>query len=816
MPDSFLLPMTKLFFIRFVFFSLLLLSCCTLYGQKKIVSGKVVNQEHEPLSLATVTLHAVDKKLITASTTNTEGYFQIEFDSLKEGLFVQVRHVGYYDFKSNVSEAQISELDLIVLIPLAKDIDAVEVKAKKKVIEVDGGTIIYNVENTIGALDVSVLDALKRAPGVYVENESNITLNGQGGVQILIDGRQTFLSGKELTDLLKSLSSNNLKSIEIINSPTAKYDATGQGGIINIKTKKNQIKGVNGSLTSTVAYGISTKQLQNIAMSYRVDKVNIFGSYNHTLGNYNYTYGINREQNGKSYDSHTIDVDKRQKMSSQVGLDYYMNDKNTIGFVANGNFIFGGGITDTHTDIGYLNSNTVVESLDAINDYYGQSTSRYNFNANYKYEDTLGYNLSLDVDYGLFDKWNKNLQSNIYSDIEGLVRDNNLYRTLNGKDLDLKGVKLDYSMNLWKGKLEAGLKYAHVGSVNDSRFYHVSHLSDSLDNRRSNDFHFNEVVSAAYVDYKQRISKLSFQGGIRIENASSEGRLFYRENDIDNDETISRKFTNLFPFVSVSLLPTDQSTMTLSYAKRIDRPAYQDLNPFIYMLDELSFWQGNPFLIPSLTHRLTLLYSLKSSTIVSFNFAYTDQLTAKVIDTLDTEKIVMISKNLGTQKHFSLNVTQQLAVKPWWDITFNGLLYYMDNNVSFDEYRNFELQQFASRASLVQAFKLPFETRGELTAVYNSKRLSGANTLSKSISQIDIAIQKIFLYDKATIRFAVNDIYKGNKSRYSQNFPGFTSSSYGYYESRQVRLSFSYRFSNGKTKAQRLRKSALEIESGRM
>lgn len=807
--------MSKIYYLQFYLNCLLIFICLPLYAQQKAVTGTVVDKKNVAVSLATVTLHSSNEKNILSVITNHKGQFSIQFDDF-EKFFVRVRHVGYQDFQSNVFDSNNLDLDTIVLLPIAQNIDAVDVRAKKKTFEIEGGKIIYNVENELGAQDVSVLEALKRAPGLYVEKEENITLNGQAGVQILIDGRQTHLSGKDLIDLLKSLSSNNLKSIEIINSPTAKYDATGQAGIINIKTKKNQIKGINGSLTSTLAYGVSAKQLQNIAISHRVNKLNVFGSYNHTLGNYNYIYGTNRQQNSKSYDSHTTDVDKRQKISSQVGLDYQINDKNIIGFVANGNFIFGGGITKTHTDISYLPSNAFVESLDAINDYYGQGTSRYNFNANYKYEDTLGYSLSIDADYGLFDKWNKNLQSNIYTDNQGVISDDNLYRTLNGIDIDLKGIKLDYGMNLWKGKLEGGFKYSHVGSFNDSRFFHVAQLVDTLDNRRSNDFHFGEAVSAAYFDYKRNIRNFSLQGGIRVENASSEGKLFYIENDVERNENITRNLTNLFPFFSVSLLPKTNSTMSFSYAKRIARPAYQELNPFIYMLDELSFWQGNPFLNPSLTHRLTYLYSFKNSTIVSLNFAYTDQLTAKVIDTLDTEKIVMITKNLGTQKHWSLNLTQQFSVNRYWDITFNGLFYYIDNSVSFDKNRSFELKQYAGRVSLVQAFKLPFNMNGELTAVYNSKRLSGANTLSRSISQVDIAIQKKLLKDKATIRFAINDIYKGNKSRYTQDFPGFSSSSYGYYESRQMRLSFTYRFSNGKTKAQRSHKSALESESSRM
>lgn len=397
------------------------------------------------------------------------------------------------------------DIGRIILSPDEQTLQEITVSGKKKTFTVEGGTLIYHVENVLGAQDVSVLEALKGAPGVHVDNESDISLNGQHAVQILIDGRSTSLSGKELVDLLKSLSSNNLKSIEIINSPTAKYEAAGAAGIINIKTKKNHITGLSGQITSSLAYGVSPKQLQNLNLNYRVNKLNVYGSYNHTLGNYNYEYGMNRLQNGKRYDSHTDDVDKRQKMASQVGMDYYINDKHTLGIVANGNFIFGGGITQTHTKIGSMGSAAVEETLDAVNDYIGQHTARYNFNLNYKYEDSLGHSLNIDADYGSFDKWNKNLQSNIYRDNQAQILQENYNRTRNGIGIDLMGIKLDYGMNLLQGKLEMGLKYSKVASKNDYQFYHLGDSADSLDNRRSNDFHFEENTSSAYVDYKRKV-----------------------------------------------------------------------------------------------------------------------------------------------------------------------------------------------------------------------------------------------------------------------------------------------------------------------
>ncbi|MFD2556329.1 TonB-dependent receptor [Sphingobacterium tabacisoli] len=803
--------------LRFLWIIFLYLPTAALFAQSGsvYVIGVVVNQEAQPIPSATITGSSVGAPKDVQTSTDHRGRFTLHCPSVGPYQFT-VRSVGYQVYRTDFNLTAAADLDTITLVPIARALEEVEVKGKPRVLEINGGTITYNVDRTIGGQDVSALEALKKAPGVHVENETNITLNGKSGVQILLDGKQTYLSGKELTDLLKSISSNTIKSIEVINSPTARFEATGAAGIINIITKRNQIKGVSGSMTTGLAYGVSAKQMQQMSISYRRDRWNIYGNYNHTLGNYNYEYGTNRKQNGRSYDSHTDDIDKRQKMSGQVGADYAIDAKNTIGFLANGNFIFGGGITDTKTDISILPSSEVDHSLDAINDYYGQGTSRYNFNLNYKYEDTLGHVLNIDADYGLFDKWNKNLQSNTYRDRHGAVMSDSLYRTLNGIDIDLKGAKIDYSANLWGGKFETGAKYSAISSANDSRFYHVIRQTDSLDNRRTNDFHYDERIFGAYVDYRRTLHKWSFQTGLRMELSNSTGRLLFMERNQKQDSEIKRNFRNLFPFFSVSLKPSTDHNISLSYAKRIERPAYQDLNPFVYLLDELSFWQGNPFLNPELTQRFTLLYSRKSTTVISLSYAYTDQFNARVTDTVDTEKIVMINKNIGTQKHWSLSLTQNLRPVTWWDITFNGLAYHIHNNVSFDQYRNLNLKQLAGRVNLQQTFQLPSKFRAELTAVYNTRRLSGANTFSRAYGQVDIAIQKSLLQDRASLRLAVSDIYKGNISRYTQDFPGFESQSYGYYESRQARLSFTYRFTKGASKDQRARKSALESESGRI
>lgn len=809
--------MTLSFWPKFLLSSFFILNSLTLVAQQEysVLSGQVVDEAGKPMPRATASLHDVNQKIALHANTDTAGKFELAY-AVAGKYTLKVQHLGFKEYQSDIFQLAAINFGIIKLLPIENNLKGVEIKSKTNTIELSGGTIVYNVSNTILGQGVTALEVLKRAPGIYIENESSITLNGKGGVQIMLDGRQTYLSGKELTDLLKSLPSSSIRSIEIMNSPTSKYDASGSAGIINIKTNKSQALGFNGSITTGVAYGISIKQNKDLSLNYRSDKVNIYGSYSHFFGNYNYLYGTDRLQNGKAYDSHTDDVDKRKKMSGRLGLDYTLNDKNVIGFLVNSNFIFGGGITDTRTVITTPPSAAVDQTLDAINDYYGQHTSRYNFNLNYKYEDTLGHILNIDADYGTFDKWNGNLQSNIYRDAGRVLISQNLYRTLNEIDINLKGLKVDYTTNFLKGQLESGLKYSAVGSVNDSRFLHVKNNADSLDNRRSNDFQFNERISSAYINYKRSQGKWSFQAGLRLENSDSEGILFYKEDGLARNTNIDRNYTNLFPAFSVGLKPKANHSYSLSYSRRIERPGYQDLNPFVYLLDELSFWQGNPFLKPELTHRLSLMYAFKSSTILTLNYAYTDQFSAKVTDTLEQEKVVMVTRNLGTQKNWSLSLTQHIVPTVWWDMTFNGMLYYLQNDISFDAYRNLNLKQTAGRTSLQQTFKLPYGMKAEVMASYNSKRLSGANNFSRPLSQVDFGLQKVLLKDKATLRLAFNDIYKGNKPRSSQSFPGFYSTGYGYFESRQLRLNFTYRFSKGTTKGPRARNSALEDESGRI
>ena len=787
---------------------------------KTLLSGSVVNPEGNAVPFATIALLA-DEVQVNGSIANEQGSFQFSHPIQGNKAYaLKLSSVGYEVFVLKLAPLeqglQHKEFGKLRLMPKAKLLKEVNVTGNQKVIEMEGSNIVFNVSKSINAQGSNALELLGRAPGVTVGTDNNISLNGKAGAAVLIDGKQTYLSSREIAELLKSMSSSDIKSIEIINSPSAKYDASGTAGIINVRTLKSMIQGFSAGFTTGLSYGVYLRNNQDLSFSYRKNRLNLYGNYSHFLGYYSYLYGGDRIQEGKFYNSFTDDIDKRKKMGSRLGADFAIDKNQTVGILLNGNFIFGGGITDTKTDIGVAQTTAIDQTLTAINDYYYQQTQRYNVNLNYKYEDTLGRIINIDADYGDFTKRAGNLQSNKYTAADQSVISDNLYRSLNAIDIGLKAIKVDYTTNLWKGKLETGAKYSSVLADNDSKFLEIQQNGEFIDPLRTNRFAYREEVSSAYLNYKKDLGKWQLQGGLRVENAASEGKLNEISPIAGNAKATTRNYTNLFPFFSATVKPSASNSFSLSYSRRIDRPPYQNLNPFIYLLDELSYWQGNPFLEPQLSHRVLLQYVYKSSTIVGLSYTYTDNFSVEVTDTVDQSKVVMVPRNLGVQQHMALTLTQILTPTAWWNMTFNGTFFGLYNNIDFGAGRKLNLKQTAARLNLQQTFKLPYGLSAEIVGVYNSKRLVGANQFAKATSQVDLGLQRNFMQNKATIRLVFSDIYKGSKANSVQSVGGLYIRNYSYFETRQVKLNFSYRFTTGNSKGPRNRSSALENENGRI
>lgn len=375
---------------------------------KTVVSGTAINAEGISVPFATISL-LEDEVLVSGAIASEQGYFQFSHTFRgNKNYTLKISSIGYeiltVKFPVAEQDRQHTSLGKLTLIPKVRVLKEVNITGDAKIIEMDGGNIVFNVSKSISAQGSNALDLLGRAPGVTVGSDNNISLNGKAGAAILIDGKQTYLSGREIAELLKSMSSSNIRSIEIINSPSAKYDASGTAGIINVRTLKSLVQGFSASLTTGLSYGVYLRNNQDLSLSYKKNRFTLYGSYSHFLGYYSYLYGADRTQEGMFYNSFTDDIDKRKKMGSRLGADFTIDKKQTVGVLLNGNFLFGGGITDTRTEIGVSPTTNIDQVLTAINDYYAQQTQRYNINLNYKYEDTLGRMINVDADYGDFTK----------------------------------------------------------------------------------------------------------------------------------------------------------------------------------------------------------------------------------------------------------------------------------------------------------------------------------------------------------------------------------------------------------------------------
>jgi len=805
----------RLFFVFFI----ILFSAGTLSGQVVSIhlKGTVYDTDNKSIDGASVFLLDASGKVIQQGMSAADGSFDLPANPGK--YYLLVSYIGYTQYKSELLNLTKDEhLQKITLNNLGHKLAEVAIKGEKTkdLIQADGRKLIYNVAKSINAQGTNALEVLRKTPGVImVGRENTLTLNGMNGALVLINGKQTYLQSQELVEFLKSIPSSGLKSIEIIKNPSSEYDASGTGGIINVVLQKSALTGFSGAINNGVAYGVTLKQNTDLNFNYRKDKLNVFGSYNHTFGHFGYQYNNDRKQEGKTYISPTDDVDKRKTIGSTFGADYDLDDRQSIGMVFNGGFIYGGGLTNTTTSITDDVSGSLLQTLRGTNDYYQQNSNRYNANVNYRYKDTLGRVFSFDADYGYFDGGSKNLQPNIYYDSDGALTSQSTYRTLNGRNINLYAISANYQANLWKGKIYAGAKFSAVSADNDFNFYQVLN-TDILDINSSNFFKYKEQIAAGYLKYEGAITKkLSYDVGLRTENTHAAGNLIPVMGSSQSPSNVVRNYLDFFPSAALTYKSAKSGTFNLTYAKRIDRPAYKDLNPFETMLDELSYWKGNPFLQPQYSHSLSLQYSYKKTT-GSLSYTYVDDLRMQITEVRNDNQIIMIPRNLGTQHNLSLSLTQQLTISPWWEVSLFGLVSQLHNKINTNQFGSYDLKRISGTINAQQSFKLPLKVTGEIASIFNSKRLFGPNGIMEANSQVDLGLQKNILKDKGSLRLAVTDIYNGQQWNMDINYNGFYQRSTFRGEFRQVKLNFVYRFDHKNTKPNKEHNSGLSNENQRL
>jgi iron complex outermembrane receptor protein len=804
---------------RFLFLAVAVLAITTqgFTQSKTTVSGSVRDNSGKALQSVTVSLLlAKDSSLVKADVTDANGQFQIS--PAKTGkFFLSYTIIGFeksFSESFELQNGQNYQAASVSLVPAAKKLQDVTVTSRKPMIEIKADKTVFNVENSITATGSNALELLQKSPGIQVDNNENISMKGKTGVRIYIDGKPTQLSSKDLADYLKGINSNDVEAIEMISNPSAKYDASGNAGIINIRLKKNKKFGTNGTVSAGLVQGVTPKGNGSVNLNYRDKKVNLFSNVSGNMGMYENTLNLYREQKDTIYDQHSTNRNNNKNVNLKAGADYFIDSKNTIGVMVTSSFGNNEWSSNSNTDVSYKPKNQYVKTLQAFNTIPGHRTNM-NSNLNYRYADTSGTEINFDADYGLFRGTGQSYQPNYYLDKDGSLIYQVINRNNTPTDIDIYTAKVDVELNKWKGKLGFGAKFSYVKTINTFDFFNDVNGVPVKQLSRSNSFTYKENVNAAYINYQRQFNaKWSLQTGLRVEQTNSEGILTRADGVVQADNTVKRDYINLFPSAALTWTLNQKNTLNLTYSKRIDRPSYQDLNPFENKLDELTYEKGNAFLRPQYTDNIELTHTFKSKINTTIGYSHVKDYATQTTDTANNATFVQ-QQNLATQQIFSFSVGSPFSIGKWWSGYANAWYnYQMFKGKIGDNTVETNIPVFG--AYMQQTFVLGKDYTAELSGWFSGPSVWGATWHTKSQGGVDIGLQKQLMQKKATIKISATDIFHTNPWTATSDFGGLYVKGSGSWESQTFRVNFTYRFGSNQVKASRQRQTGLESESKRI
>lgn len=681
----------------------------------------------------------------------------------------------------------------------SKKLSEIVVISKKPFIEQQIDKTVMNVQADITAIGSNAFEILQKAPGINITGDDVINMSGKAGVNVLIDGRPTQMSSKELAVFLRSMEGSAIEKIELISKPSARFDAQGNAGVINIRLKKNKIRGTSGNLNLGYTQNIHYRNNGSLNVNHRQGKLNAFANINidnnkqHTDG----TINRNITSGGmlKNFTNKTIDIDRNISNNFRTGLDFYANKKSTFGFLFSGKRSWNPFNTPGKT---FISSNDIIDSSLVTSNDNLYKNRRYNSNFNYSYEDTLGNELNFDADYTYFKNTNTTNLATSYLNRSGdeyQKTANDLYvETV----INIYAFKVDYIKQLkkWNGKIETGFKMSNVGT--DNKLYATRLVNEFMlpDTGRSNGFRYNENIYAIYVNIGQQVKKFDYQAGIRVENAVVKGLSTDLKNSrVNNPDT---NYIDIFPTVFVSYKINEKNRIALSYSKRINRPDYQSLNPFETIYDIYTAEKGNPYLKPQYTNAVEFKYTYRYAFNIALGYNHTRDYS-QTITTQKGEQTFGTPDNIGSLSNAYLNISALLPITKWWDGYVNITGFY-------NRYRGILPGGILNENTLgmnyyiQQSFKLGKGWNAQLSSWFNAATKEAIFKTS-SLGSVDAGIKKIIIKDKASVRLTFTDILNTQRWQQTVQFANMDFTYHRKWESRGIRLQFSWAFGKSKFQA---------------
>jgi len=771
-----------------------------------------------PLQGATVALlPANDTVAIQSTTVGREGMYTLE--GVQPGTYkIMITAVGY---KKAVSAPLVCHggetvAPPLLMTPLAGTMGAVTVTARRPPVEHKLDRTIVNVDASITNGGTNILEVLEKSPGIIVDKDGGISMKGKEGVLVMIDGRPTQLGGTDLVQLLQQMPSSQVDQVELMTNPPARYDAAGNAGIINIKTKKNTALGYNGSFSLGFMQGRYPKTTASANLNYRVGKVNIYANGGHSFRRQFETLNIDRRlrETGSGdilnyFEQEAHKITQGYGLNGKLGMDYFLNTKTTLGFS-----LTAARSENDHDNHSISHIATATKEPQSRTEATVAERSTWdNFGGNINFRKVLGTGgreLTADADYIRYRSGNTQLMINRYFDAAGGSQQQP--DTLQGalpQEIAVRSARIDYLHPFKKeARFEAGIKASLVETDNNARYDSLLRGSIVPDLRRSNHFVYGENVYAAYVNLSMPLSKKwSAQGGLRMEHTVSEGR------QVTSHTAFSNRYTQLFPTAYLQYRASEKHSFVLNYGRRIRRPNYESLNPFVRFIDRYTYHEGNPTLQPQSSDNIELTHSFKNFLTTTINYSYTTNIIQTVMEQ-EGEETYVRQANLASLRQWGISFSSNVPVMKWW--TSNTYVNIFNNRFSGEVVQT-PITISATRLMLTttQQFRLLKELSAELSIGYRTAGLEGVARI-RPVAMAAAGLSHPLFKGKGTIRLNVRDMFQSLNFRVDARYAHVDASFRQVRDSRMAALSFSYRFSKGKLNPQRKKQGSAGEEQERI
>ncbi len=808
--------------LRSLFAFIFICICANMNAQELLkIKGKVLTSDKKPVEYTTISLESKEDGVVAEESTDANGVFNIQ---AKAGSYILVIEPLGYDIIEKQINITSSTTDLGIFTAKTDQtvsLDAAVITAEKPIYKVELDKKVYDMANDPLSQGQTLSDALANVPSVSVDAEGNVSLRGNDNVKFLVDGKPSGMLGvSDIGEALKNIPAENVERIELVTNPSARYEASGSAGIINIVLKKGTNTGFNGSVS--VNGGFPKTAGTNVNLNYKTKKYNIYTTlgtrYSNNQGNgesllTNFSNGIIKDYRKSSTERDRI----RRNYNARLGGEYYLDDKNTLGGSVGYRYNNGNNISDVRYN--YLDSDFILTDNNERIQKTKELETNFDADVNYKHEfDKNGHELSIAGRY-FYEKEDEN--GNILG-LNKLNETTDNQRTYSLEKQNTAVFTADYVKPIGeKGKFELGTRIDLNNTKTNSGNNNInSDGSETPNSAFLADINNQQNVYAAYAQFGNSIGeKFQYFAGLRMESSDM------KIDNYNTGQTISKKYTDLFPTLTLNYKFTDKNEMQLSYSRRVRRPMGFMLMPFFSSLNVLDLRKGNPDLNPTYTNSLELSYiTTVGKLMITPSLFY--QKTTKVINDFQSYNWIKTESgndynkafetmpvNAGNEDRYGIDVTSTYKPFKWWNLMFNVNLFGYNRtgnySTTIDNYLNpdtgttetktmsqsFKGDGFSSRGRLSSSFILPSDLKVQFAGNYMGG-MKTAQQKTKDNLSMDFSLSKDLLNKKASLTLNIRDVFNSRKRQMTNYYDDSQNYESMRWMKRSINLSFTYRFKN--------------------